>query len=50
MFYDITGVLSDMNQEEFEKNEDEQKVFDSDLKELISFTKIRKHSLQYVSK
>ena len=26
MFYDITGVLGDMNQEEFEKNEDEQKV------------------------
>ena len=26
MFYDITGVLGDMSQEEFEKNEDEQKV------------------------
>ena len=26
MFYDITGTLGDMSQEEFEKNEDEQKV------------------------
>ena len=31
MFYDITGTLGDMSQEEFEKNEDEQKVASTKL-------------------